>query len=163
MVLKPIPIGSGYYITEDAIVVSKKNKKTRIMQQHKRGHGYYCVSLTVEPRKSRNFNVHKLMALAFFGEAEGREVRHLNGNKLDNNINNLKYGTTSENQMDRVVHGTSNRGSRHGMSVLTEDDVKLIKNKYSFGKYGYKRLAKDFKVSPSTIQDIIECKTWKHI
>lgn len=157
-----IPLGNGYYINENAQILSKKGKKDRVMKQHIRGHGYSCVSLTIDG-KTKNFNVHKLMALSFFGETKGLEIRHLDGNRLNNNLSNLKYGTVSENQMDRVLHGTSNRGSSHGMSLLNEKVVLEIREKYVFGKYGYKRLAKDFNVSPSTIQDIIERKTWKHI
>lgn len=32
--------------------------------------------------------------------------RHLNGNSLDNSIENLRWGTYSENELDKVAHGT---------------------------------------------------------
>ena len=35
----------------------------------------------------------------------------------------LSWATASENQMDRVDHGTSNRGESHGLHKLTEAEV----------------------------------------
>lgn len=161
--MKQIPIGENYFIDEEGNVYSKNQKGLKLRKQNIRGNGYKHVTLTIEPYKSRCYLVHRLMALAYYGESNGMEVRHLDGNKLNNNLSNLMYGTVSENQMDRALHGTSNRGERHGMNILPESTVREIRNKYIYGVYGYKRLAKEFNISPSTIQDIIERKTWKHI
>lgn len=52
--------------------------------------------------------VHELVLLAFEGERpalNGRcEIRHLDGDKLNNRLSNLKYGTVSENMADRKLH-----------------------------------------------------------
>lgn len=52
--------------------------------------------------------VHVLVLLAFEGvrpKTVGRsEIRHLDGDKLNNNISNLKYGTVKENHDDRKLH-----------------------------------------------------------
>lgn len=51
--------------------------------------------------------LHALVALAFFGSRpDGMEVRHLDGNPLNNRVGNLAYGTRSENALDKVRHGT---------------------------------------------------------
>ena len=52
--------------------------------------------------------VHHLVMLAFVGERPLglNHIRHLNGNPLDNRLENLVYGTASENAYDRVRHGT---------------------------------------------------------
>ena len=61
--------------------------------------------------------VHHLVLLAFVGpRPKGMHIRHLDGNPHRNELSNLKYGTVSENQLDRRVHGTSNAGERNGMS-----------------------------------------------
>lgn len=50
--------------------------------------------------------VHSLVALAFLGpRPPGYQVRHLDGNPLNNHVENLAYGTRSENQRDKVRHG----------------------------------------------------------
>jgi hypothetical protein len=51
--------------------------------------------------------VHQLVVEAFIGPCPpGLEIRHLDGNPANNALSNLRYGTRSENGMDRVRHGT---------------------------------------------------------
>lgn len=51
--------------------------------------------------------VHELVLLAFVGEKPHKhECRHLNGNPADNRLENLAWGTRSENIKDAVAHGT---------------------------------------------------------
>jgi len=38
---------------------------------------------------------------------EGHVTRHLNGDPTDNRLENLRWGTRSENQRDSVKHGTT--------------------------------------------------------
>lgn len=50
--------------------------------------------------------IHQLVLLAFVGPyPEGMEVRHLDGDPANNRLDNLRYGTRSENMYDRVRHG----------------------------------------------------------
>lgn len=50
---------------------------------------------------------HCLVALAFVGPRPADlEVRHLDGDPSNNALVNLAYGTRSENQLDRIGHGT---------------------------------------------------------
>ena len=51
--------------------------------------------------------VHSLVAETFIGtRPDGMEVCHNDGNKTHNNVANLRFGTQSENTLDRVAHGT---------------------------------------------------------
>ena len=51
-------------------------------------------------------HIHKVVMLAFVGEkAPGLEIRHLNGNPADNRLENLAYGSRSENLIDKAYHG----------------------------------------------------------
>lgn len=64
--------------------------------------GYNVVSLSFNGI-SRAFHVHRLVAEAYLGPCpNGMEVRHLNGNTLDNRVENLTYGTPQENTNDRM-------------------------------------------------------------
>ena len=48
-----------------------------------------------------------LVATVFCGpKPPGKEVRHLNGDAWDNRAENLAWGTSSENKLDQVRHGT---------------------------------------------------------
>lgn len=52
--------------------------------------------------------VHEMVLLAFEGRrpsTDGRcEIRHLDGDKMNNRLDNLKYGTVRENFADRKLH-----------------------------------------------------------
>jgi len=58
-------------------------------------------------QRFRRHYVHQLVLETFVGpRPEGRQCRHLNGNSLDNRLENLSWGTASEDNYDRVRHGT---------------------------------------------------------
>lgn len=72
--------------------------------------GYVILSIVPNNGKRRQWRLHQLVAAAFLGEKPaGYETRHLDGNKLNNRITNLAYGTASENGLDRVRHGTHHK------------------------------------------------------
>ena len=58
-------------------------------------------------------SVHTLVSQAFIGpRPDGLEVRHLDGRPANNVVSNLAYGTHSENQYDRVRHGTHHQTAK---------------------------------------------------
>lgn len=68
-------------------------------------HGYPQVTLSGGGVTAKK-NVHELVTSAFIGPRPARmEVCHDNGNPEDNRVENLRYGTRSENSHDRVRHG----------------------------------------------------------
>lgn len=71
-----------------------------------KGHGGHpVVGLSVDNCK-RNVEAHILVAAAFIGpRPEGKEVCHNDGNPENNHVSNLRYGTRSENLLDRIKHG----------------------------------------------------------
>lgn len=68
----------------------------------------------------------------------------------------LYVGTAKENMADTLRDGTHNRGSRHGMSKLSEADVVQIRSSTS----SRKELAVKYGVSRTTIDSIITRKAW---
>lgn len=57
--------------------------------------------------------VHRLVARTFLGpRPPGLETRHLDGDGSNNRIENLAYGTHSENMIDRVEHGNDAQANR---------------------------------------------------
>jgi hypothetical protein len=112
---------------------------------------YFKVSLTDENKVTKQFTVHRLMAWAFFGPQEkGIEVRHINGNGFDNRIDNLCYGSKSENMRDAISHRTFSMSDWHPCAKLTKQQVKEIIDSDRF----YKDIAKDFGIHPHTVHKI---------
>lgn len=99
-------------------VIRKNGRRTtiseRIRKPQKTHKGYLNIILSKNGIASQH-TVHSLVLTAFSGERpEGHVARHLNGDPSDNRIENLKWGTPSENQRDSLGHGT------HYLANLTE-------------------------------------------
>lgn len=75
------------------------------------------------------------------------------------NPRHLRWALPDENMGDRVLDGTSNRGSRHGNSILNEDDVATIRN----SNLSASDLAGRFGVSEATVRDVTTRRTWSHL
>ena len=84
--------------------------KERILRYGTNKRGYRQVSLSREGKGTSIF-VHKLVAAAFFGEANGREVNHISADKSDNTLANLEYVTHSENIAHAVDLGIWSRAA----------------------------------------------------
>lgn len=82
----------------------------RELRLHKSRGGYLGSVISIECRRT-NFEVHVWVCEAFHGlrPTPDLQVRHLNGNKLDNRPENLQWGTSGENAADTRCHGTNPR------------------------------------------------------
>jgi len=83
--------------------------------------GYLIVSPRVGGRCVAR-GVHRLIAAAFLGEADGRDVNHKNGNKHDNRLVNLEYLSRGENHRHAYRTGLREPVGRK----LTDDQVHQI-------------------------------------
>lgn len=160
----PIPGWENYGISEDAeiirLVARKGAQKGLVLKQHMhKTRGYLNVRLYDRDRQ-KTFDVHRLMAMTFLGGVpDGMHVCHINGIKTDCRLSNLRVDTAASNEMDKVNHGTSNRGERFGRSKYTEEQV--IKAKQLLAK---KWRAKDVSaatgISLSSVKAISSGANW---
>lgn len=56
-----------------------------------------------------------------------------------------------------------NQGSKHGMSKLTEQDVRDMRTMYATGDYYIKDIAKHYKMNGGQVGEIIKRRSWKHV
>lgn len=107
-------------------------------------------------------SVHSLVALAFFGDRDDNQVvRHKDGNKANNAVANLEYGTGSENYEDSIRHKTARYGENHPMSKLTLKEVQEIKRLNREEKLSGYKIQKMMNVSYQTVMNIINGKSWR--
>jgi len=168
--MKDIPGFPDYAITRDGRVWSKPRKdskgcfrKGRWLKLHLCGKGYLFITL-YKKQKIHYKYPHRLVLETYVGPCpKGMECRHLDGNPLNNNLDNLKWGTYQENKNDSVKHGTippNQMGSNNYCSKLTEMKVKVIRYLYSTRLFTQKDIAWQFDVSPGCITLIIRGKRW---
>lgn len=127
-------------------------------------YGHHFVSLRYEKR-STVISLGKLMLICFKGPPVHPRIWacHNDGNAGNNNINNLRWGTNSENQMDRVKHGTSNRGVANGQSKITEAQARSIKLRIKGGERN-RDIHKDYAhLDYSMISAIRIGRNWAHL
>ena len=70
----------------------------------------------------------------------------------------LFWKTRAENEADKLVHGTHNRGERHPLVKLSENDARYIF--VCKGVIRQKSLARQFNISDATVRDIQHRRTW---
>lgn len=166
-VWKAIPGVNGYEASTlgrirsvDRLLSDGRSWKGRVLQKSIDSGHYESVTVGRDQRRqNRQRRVHSLVMLAFHGNAPlGMEVRHRDGNKQNNVLSNLIYGTRSDNESDKIEHGRSNRGhQRSGAAKLTEGQVSYVRHS-ALRNY---ELAKVFGVSRVTISNIRRRVNWK--
>lgn len=119
--------GNDYLVSSHGRLRRKGNDKCRAFSVDK--YGYYKITLSMGRKNRKSYRVHKLIALAFLGDPNGLHVNHIDGNKKNNNINNLEYVTNREN----VAHGMIRRGKIVG-AIYCKRSQKWISNLNVDGK-----------------------------
>ena len=122
----------GYDVTDDGRVFSTESNwrgyGRRELVQDLNSHGYPSVRVVFHGKRKRLL-VHVLVATKFIGEkpSEAHEVRHLDGDKTNNSVKNLVWGTRKENAADRELHGRTSRGDRHSKSIKSSSHKQNVK------------------------------------
>jgi len=129
-----------------------------------KGNGYLASPLSKDG-KSLSRLIHRLLAITFIPNPENKPcVNHIDGNKLNNSLDNLEWCTYYENNRHALDTGLrpTTKGTQTWTCKLKEEDVLEIRRLY---ESGIKRrfLAKQFLVSRDNISSIVSRESWKHI
>jgi hypothetical protein len=120
-------------------------------------------------------SVHRLVAIAFIPNPKNKPcINHKDGDRTNNNVNNLEWCTHSENTIHAYKNGLfpddMNSGSKNGRAKLNESQVKEIRTRFykadkktTFIKDIYHELMKDYGVSRGTIHRIVKKTHWKSV
>lgn len=91
------------------------------------------------------------------------EAAHSCGNGHVGCVNprHLRWATRQENEHDKFMHGTHNKGARHGCSKLTEAEASEILSLK--GSFRQREVAARFGVHRSTVSLIHSGRLWGHL
>lgn len=126
-----------YSLTREGKVYSHFSH--RFLSTHLDRYGYEKVRLVSKDNKRHTYSVHRLM-LENFSPCENMDtlqVNHIDGNKLNNHIDNLEWTTCSENVRHAFEIGLKTQsGENNNLSKLSEKQVLeiidlLLSKKYS--------------------------------
>lgn len=112
--------------------------------------------LTVDLPKMKRVLVHKLILMTFVGpRPNGLEICHKDGDESNNRLNNLRYDTKANNQIDIYRYGKKPSGGK-----LTPRQVLEIRKLFKEDKLQQKVIAKQFSICQQTVSDIVTGKTF---
>lgn len=159
MDLREIPGFPNYLVTKDGRVWSIRSKK---WLKPWITDGYLLLRLCLQG-SAKTYKIHRLVLEAYVGPCpEGMECRHLDGDRVNNHLDNLKWGTHVENMQDAVQHNThyltGKFGEKNPASKLTDRERRLIYCSYRAMGCTQQELADQFGVTPSCISYIVNNK-----
>lgn len=156
----------GYFISNFGRLRGRTGK---ILKQQVGKTGYYIVAIYPNGRqgKAKCLKIHRLVAQAFIPNDNflNNIINHIDGNKLNNNVDNLEWCNCSHNTQHAYDIGLAHaqKGCMNVHSKLTEDDVKWIREHYipRDKEFGSRALAKKFNMNHSNISRLINKLKYK--
>lgn len=133
------------------------------------GSGGHLYVVLCQSGKTKNHYIHRLVLEAFDTvRPDGMEARHLDGCPSNNRIDNLAWGTRTQNIADRRIHGVSNIGENNSMAVLRTKQVKEIINLLHLQitkqmRITQKEIANKFGIDFRTVSQIKLGTRWSHM
>jgi hypothetical protein len=173
----PIPGWEGLYEVSDhgrvkslsRVVMHSQGGPKRIRERilsNRIGSSYPMVSLYAAG-VSFERQVHELVLTTFVGPCpEGMECRHRDGDKTNARLDNLHWGTHSDNEQDKKLHGTDNRGDKHPLAKLSDDEVCAIRSEYrrwSYHRTNMREICAKYGITQPTLSRIVSRKGWTHL
>lgn len=144
-----------------------KSGKWRLRSLSANPDGYLKVRL-MHKGKDKTCGIHTLVAKAFIPNPNNYEtVNHKDGNKTNNNVDNLEWADRSQQMIHAYQNGLKMpmRGSKHSQSKLTDDDVRYIRSHYKrqSTEFGTVALGKKFGVSSRVIGLVTRGLSYKNV
>jgi hypothetical protein len=120
--------------------------------------GYYKVILS-KNGKQKNFKIHRLVATAFIPNPKNLpEVDHIDRNKLNNNISNLRCVSNRENCNNKIY-----RPKQTNKYNLTDEIKKEIITKFNTGEWTSYSINKKFGIPSNYICMVKKRGTWNKL
>jgi len=156
-----------YDVSNKGNVRSWKNNRhglakiPRVLKIKPHSTGYRIATLSTDG--SHKIKVSRLVVIAFLENPHEKKcVNHIDGDKANDNLDNLEWATHSENNKHAFDTGLNkqHKGEANKNSRLSEKDVLKIRGAWEKGEESMRSLGRKYKVSHTTISDIIHRRSW---
>ena len=154
----------GYFICRNGDVYSDKKRRNwkgvlkLTMTVNKEGYVVFAMSRA-------QGKLHRILAKAFIPNHDDscKIVRHLDDNKMNNDLSNLAWGRPKDNSLDMIRNGNSLTGEKSRDAKLSKEEVVIIRNLAVNSSYTQNQIGLMFNVTKGHVNNIIKGRTWKHI
>ena len=143
---------SSYSISLDGEV--KNNSTSIIKKQQKNKYGYLMTTLISDEKQTKKMFIHRLMLLAYnYNENHANlKVNHIDGDKLNNSLENLEWCTSKENTHHAIKTGLYS----DDRDAIKDETVIAIRKEFVPGQKGNRLiLMKKYSVKKSMFYYII--------
>jgi len=154
----PIKNYETYAINKNGDVLDLRSKKLKKQYKNITAGDYLQLSL-INENGYKNFRIHRLVAETFIPKIENKlEVDHIDRNRHNNNVNNLRWVNDIEQAENKSVWDKSNTQRKY----IILEDVKNKKNPNPSWKITIKNkkltYVKRFEYASHTLEDIVEIR-----
>jgi len=145
----------NYIITKNGNVTNTNSNHT--LKKQINNCGYYRVELSRAGKQKKHF-IHRLVAAAYIPNKDNLpQVNHINGDKLDNRVENLEWCTASQNHKHSYKYlnraTTKLFNTDNGSTKIKKEDIPhLIERKRTMT---YRTLAKELGVHPKYLSPLL--------
>lgn len=162
-IIKTVIIDNKYLVTSDGKVFANRHNRWKEQKYRKHTNGYLRATIN-----NKDEYVHRLVAKCFVPNPNGySEVNHLDGNKENNNANNLEWCTRSQNNKHAFRIGLRSYDELNEMAQMpklkhrrfTPEQVREIRK----SPLSDTELAKKYGVARAVIYQIRKRKSYKEV
>lgn len=146
---------AGEVVSLEKVVTDSLGRKRKIrgktLKPTRKSNGYYHLTLC-DGGRQQTLHLHRIVLEAFEGAApEGCEALHRDGEKSNNRLGNLRWGTHSENCVDRSRHGGTGSVLSYEVAQKIRADSAHMTRRATAEKYG---------VSTFMVMQIVKNRLW---
>ena len=132
---KAIEGHDGYEISVEG-VRSYKNARHGLRETPKMMKGFILDGYLQIRLDGKSYRFHRLLMIAFVPNPENKpEIDHINRNKLDNRIENLRWVSHAENQQNIPIHRDNKLGIQHISKYYSGFQFRIMRNGIAHYKY----------------------------